>query len=569
MPENKPIDEKTKLQSETYKPISEREMEEEAASRSKTDKSKFKEPDGADERMLSNEDSKVSVNSEIPMKDIKIVMTEKNGDAKVEEEDEKKFGGLSKEELMKFANDPFWVRLRWFLFITFWVLWAAMLFGAIMIIYAAPKCDPPPPRTWWQVGPLAEVKDSISSEKMKSLTNIKGLIISFNDDPYQSVNDSHAVIQLIKDAQEAGKKVIIDLDPSTTNMWFEESQNNNSLYADYYIWKKPKYTGDVREPPNNWKYLNNTSSWVYSPKRNQYYYAPLSAPHLNFRNPAVAEEFAGVVKKFAKLGASGVRVRNAPLLLVDPNFEEETLITNKVGINIGEPGFFVPSKTRDLPDVGSLLFNWNKVVKNVTEGGPLMIDEEISKINSYTVFKNVVVDLPLLVNVFSKPNVTAIVQKLNETFKVDNIKWPLWKENNSSLPSDVVEIVTNLLPGATLVDVNTTTDAAISKIRDSPSIMRGNCDMYSINNDTVFGFIREIAGNPGVLVLLNTANKLATVNINQDIPPLSKLEEVTIQYYSQNYNVTEYKDIGAKKGVTDIPLAPKSVLVLQYVPKKE
>lgn len=55
---------------------------------------------------------------------------------------------MDKEELLKYANDPFWVRLRWFLFITFWVLWAAMLVGAIMIIYAAPKCDPPPPRTW-------------------------------------------------------------------------------------------------------------------------------------------------------------------------------------------------------------------------------------------------------------------------------------------------------------------------------------------------------------------------------------------------------------------------------------
>merc|ERR1712179_127616 len=35
--------------------------------------------------------------------------------------------GLSKEELMKFANDPYWVRLRWILFILFWVIWVAML----------------------------------------------------------------------------------------------------------------------------------------------------------------------------------------------------------------------------------------------------------------------------------------------------------------------------------------------------------------------------------------------------------------------------------------------------------
>ena len=35
--------------------------------------------------------------------------------------------GLTKDELMKYANDPYWVRLRWILFILFWVIWAAML----------------------------------------------------------------------------------------------------------------------------------------------------------------------------------------------------------------------------------------------------------------------------------------------------------------------------------------------------------------------------------------------------------------------------------------------------------
>lgn len=65
------------------------------------------------------------------------------------ESEVKAFVGMSKEELMKYANDPFWVRLRWILFISFWLLWALMLLGAILIIYAAPKCSPPPPKTWY------------------------------------------------------------------------------------------------------------------------------------------------------------------------------------------------------------------------------------------------------------------------------------------------------------------------------------------------------------------------------------------------------------------------------------
>lgn len=59
-----------------------------------------------------------------------------------------KFVGMSKDELMKYANDPFWVRLRWALFVGFWLLWAAMLGGAVLIIVAAPKCVQPEPRSW-------------------------------------------------------------------------------------------------------------------------------------------------------------------------------------------------------------------------------------------------------------------------------------------------------------------------------------------------------------------------------------------------------------------------------------
>lgn len=55
---------------------------------------------------------------------------------------------MTKDELMKFANDPFWVRLRWIFFILFWALWIAMLAGAILIIVKAPKCAAPVALSW-------------------------------------------------------------------------------------------------------------------------------------------------------------------------------------------------------------------------------------------------------------------------------------------------------------------------------------------------------------------------------------------------------------------------------------
>lgn len=50
---------------------------------------------------------------------------------------------------MKYADDPFWVNLRWFMFILFWAMWLCMLAGAITIIVKAPKCPLQPPRTWY------------------------------------------------------------------------------------------------------------------------------------------------------------------------------------------------------------------------------------------------------------------------------------------------------------------------------------------------------------------------------------------------------------------------------------
>ena len=67
------------------------------------------------------------------------------------------FSGMGKEELMKYANDPFWIRLRWFLFILFWIAWLAMLAGAIAIVVLAPKCPAPAPLDYWQKGAVYSV----------------------------------------------------------------------------------------------------------------------------------------------------------------------------------------------------------------------------------------------------------------------------------------------------------------------------------------------------------------------------------------------------------------------------
>lgn len=89
--------------------------------------------------------------------------------------------GMSKEELMKFANDPFWVRLRWALFILFWLLWAAMLAGAIAIIVMAPKCSAPEPKKLWEESPIVQLDASDSlSDDLKGLESVLNYLRDLN-----------------------------------------------------------------------------------------------------------------------------------------------------------------------------------------------------------------------------------------------------------------------------------------------------------------------------------------------------------------------------------------------------
>lgn len=59
------------------------------------------------------------------------------------------FTGLGKEELLQYANDPFWKKVRLVLFVLFWVGWVGMLVAAIVIIVLAPRCPYKPDLKWF------------------------------------------------------------------------------------------------------------------------------------------------------------------------------------------------------------------------------------------------------------------------------------------------------------------------------------------------------------------------------------------------------------------------------------
>jgi len=111
--------------------------------------------------------SQAKVESEPLTDEVKVKIT--GGDDKVDLGTKEGFNGLTKEELMVYAKDPYWVRLRWALFILFWIIWVAMLVASIWIIIQAPKCPSPEPRQWYMKGPVYRVSVPKFKDDLKGL----------------------------------------------------------------------------------------------------------------------------------------------------------------------------------------------------------------------------------------------------------------------------------------------------------------------------------------------------------------------------------------------------------------
>ncbi|XP_061898402.1 amino acid transporter heavy chain SLC3A2-like isoform X1 [Entelurus aequoreus] len=184
---------------------------------------------------------------------------EKNGFVKVKmEEEEEKFTGLNKEELLRVAGTPGeefsdrlpprWVRTRWALLVLFWLGWLGMLGGAVLIILQAPRCRDLPATYWWNQGPLYQVArvqsftdagnlqgvrskvDALSRLGVKSLV-IGPVHVAPPDDAmglsFEEISPDAGSLEQLKELLHAthrkGMMVVLDLTPNyqgSTGAWF-------------------------------------------------------------------------------------------------------------------------------------------------------------------------------------------------------------------------------------------------------------------------------------------------------------------------------------------------------------
>ena len=121
-------------------------------------------------------------------------------------------------------------------------------------------------------------------------------------------------------AHERGLRVVVDIVPnhcSTAHRWFREAiADPTGPYRDYFIWQDPADDGG---PPNNWVSYFGGPAWTLDEASGQYYcrlFLPEQAD-LNWRNPAVLDEFDQILRTWLDRGVDGFRIDVAQALVKD------------------------------------------------------------------------------------------------------------------------------------------------------------------------------------------------------------------------------------------------------------
>ncbi|CDW53514.1 Protein ATGP-1, isoform a [Trichuris trichiura] len=174
--------------------------------------------------------------------------------------------GLTKEQLERYAKDPYWIRIRLALVVTFWIVWIAMFVAAIAIVVLSPKCPDKPPRLWWQkrlcyqiwtpgfadsnndgVGDLKGIKSKLVELSRIGIQTIRpsGILqnagVGFEDitshvkiDP--RVGSLQDFDDLVGATHGRGMYVVLDLPvvTSVNHPWFEKYKEGAVGYSDFY-----------------------------------------------------------------------------------------------------------------------------------------------------------------------------------------------------------------------------------------------------------------------------------------------------------------------------------------------
>ena len=477
-----------------------------------------------------------------------------------EKEKEEGFKGLSKEELMQFANDPFWVKLRWVLFILFWIIWVAMLAASVVIIIYAPKCPSPEAKQWWQKGPVykSNVQDfpDADGNKAHDLKDVKenidylvkagvgslyltSLLSDRNPEQvkaeYGTMEDWKSLSQAL---QERGIRVIVDFVPGSTSehhAWYEEAQAENVDFASYYK----------------------------------------DGLQLDLHNAKVQEELVKVMRFWAANGVDGFLVKEAA------GIPKGLLVKFRAALEQAE----ADSGVEKVLMVDALSEPLSEI-SGVGAGNPvhLHIDEDLLPDEAITADG-------------IKKKLDAFIKK--QPCEGESCAWPAFTLKTTSHgadKSDALTMLKMLLPGTVVSEAGEELglspaeyppadreDTVVqqhlalyslltSKLRHQDAILFGKLEPEDsfVKNGTVFGMVRVKKGSPGYLFLFNLGSTVVETNLaNVKYLPddIRVLDAGDVAAVAPHVAVVE-GDVAPKKFPSSaVPLEPGQAKIFNFVPK--
>uniref|UniRef100_A0A1I8PS20 alpha-glucosidase n=1 Tax=Stomoxys calcitrans TaxID=35570 RepID=A0A1I8PS20_STOCA len=538
--------------------------------------------DGADEQMLGADDNDKLAGKRDEVKFIK--GGDQNGDAKIDigNVNGKAFTGMTKEELMKYANDPFWIRLRWIFFVGFWLIWLGMLVGAVFIIVQTPKCAAPEPLPWYKRGILAKFSNfDATTDNVEIVKQIKasGVIYEMPAELTYNVRDpdvEEKIKNIVNHYKDTEAHVILDITPNyvpKTSRLLKDAMDDDAKRSAFVWIEKP-------EVPNNWLSLVNGSAWA-EVKPNNYVLSQFGDGlyDLHMNDTIVKKELSHVLKHLIELGVKGIRLKNTKFFILSKQIEDERPAEN-TKYDLTQYGFWTHTQTTFQEGLGDVLYEYLSVIKNISADAFLSVADDVIRPEVYrTASGDMGIDVPLygkFVKSLSSPKDKDLRSELTNVMReAGNHTWLQWNvedaDANTEVDASATVLFLSLLPGTPVVPVgkevygnlSDTISKQIEQSRMSPSYMHGDFAMLPVDPLVAYTRQRIKSGNPGFLVVFNPTEINQKANVTHPSLP----EKMTVVAISDNYNIT---NVAAKNKIAteDLEVSAFATIILTYVPVK-
>uniref|UniRef100_A0A1I8PS68 alpha-glucosidase n=1 Tax=Stomoxys calcitrans TaxID=35570 RepID=A0A1I8PS68_STOCA len=460
--------------------------------------------DGADEQMLGADDNDKLAGKRDEVKFIK--GGDQNGDAKIDignvngKDKEEAFTGMTKEELMKYANDPFWIRLRWIFFVGFWLIWLGMLVGAVFIIVQTPKCAAPEPLPWYKRGILAKFSNfDATTDNVEIVKQIKasGVIYEMPAELTYNVRDpdvEEKIKNIVNHYKDTEAHVILDITPNyvpKTSRLLKDAMDDDAKRSAFVWIEKP-------EVPNNWLSLVNGSAWA-EVKPNNYVLSQFGDGlyDLHMNDTIVKKELSHVLKHLIELGVKGIRLKNTKFFILSKQIEDERPAEN-TKYDLTQYGFWTHTQTTFQEGLGDVLYEYLSVIKNISADAFLSVADDVIRPEVYrTASGDMGIDVPLygkFVKSLSSPKDKDLRSELTNVMReAGNHTWLQWNvedaDANTEVDASATVLFLSLLPGTPVVPVgkevygnlSDTISKQIEQSRMSPSYMHGDFAMLPVD----------------------------------------------------------------------------------------